>query len=68
MISEVEGDVVARGSRPNDNNLLSSIFLCGRVLEGVDDLSLKVFLRAATNQPGVREHEEDWEKGPAWVI
>ena len=51
MVSQIEGNVVARSSRPNDDNLFSSILLRGRVLEGVDDLSLKHFLQAVMNQP-----------------
>jgi hypothetical protein len=62
MISQVEGNIMARSSRPNDNNLLSNVVLRSRVFEGVDDLSLELFLEATANQPRVLEHEETREK------
>ena len=31
MISQIEGDVVASGGRPDDDNLLSNVVLRGRV-------------------------------------
>ena len=51
MVSQVEGNVVARSSRPDDDYLFPSILLRSRVLERMNDLSLKLFLQAATNQP-----------------
>ena len=53
---------MARSSRSDNNNLLSNIFLCSRVLEGVDDLSRELFLKATANQPSVLEHEETRKK------
>ena len=48
---------MASSSRPDDDGLLSNIFLRSCVFERVDDLSLELFLEATKNQPCVFEHE-----------
>ena len=53
---------MARSSRPNDDNLFSGVLLASRVLEGVGDLSLEVFLWVVTSQPRVREREGNERK------
>ena len=59
MINQVEGNIMASSSCPDDHSLLSSVLLRGRILVGVDDLSLELFLLVAVNQPSVHEHEEN---------
>jgi hypothetical protein len=54
--SQIEGNIMARSSRPDDDNLLSNISLCSCVLEGVDDLPLELCLETAANQLRVLEH------------
>ena len=44
MIGQVVGNIVTRGSRPDDNYLLPNVFLRGRVFKGVHDLALEHFL------------------------
>ena len=53
---------MASSSRPDDDGLLSNIFLRSCVFERVDDLSLELFLEATKNQPCVFEHERNWRK------
>ena len=62
MTSQVEGNIVARSSGPDNNDLLSGVFLRSRVLESMDDLSLELLLQDTANQPRVFEREEIWEK------
>jgi hypothetical protein len=44
VVGQVMGDVVARRSRSNDNDLPPNVFLGSRVFEGMDNLALKLFL------------------------
>jgi len=53
---------MASSSRPDDDGLLSDIFLRSCVFEGVDDLSLEFFLETTTNQPRVLKRKEPWKK------
>jgi len=62
MIGQVESNIMSRSSCPDDDNLLSNVFLRSRVFEGMDGLSLEFFLEAMANQPRGLEHEETWEK------
>jgi len=62
MIGQVKSNIMSRSGRPNDNNLLSNVFLRSRVFEGVDDLSLEFFLEEMANQPRVLGHEETQKK------
>ena len=48
--------------RPNDDNLLFSMFLRGCVFVSVDDLPLEFSLESTMNQPRVPEHEETRKK------
>lgn len=57
---------MARSSRPDDDNLLSGVLLRSRVLEGVNDLTLELFLRAAMDQSRAGEREEILGKRPVW--
>ena len=50
MSSQVGGNVVARSSRPDDDDFFPSVLLRSRVLEGVDNLSLELFLREVADQ------------------
>ena len=47
-----------RSGRPNNNSLLSDIFLRSRVFEGVNAFSLKFFLKAIANQLWALEYEK----------
>jgi len=49
---------MARSSGPDDDGLLSNIFLCSCVFERVDDLSLEFFLETTTSQPRALKREE----------
>ena len=47
MIGQVEGNIMARSSRPNNDGFPSNV-LRGRVMEGVGNLPLEFFLQATT--------------------
>ena len=44
MIGQVMGNIVARSGSPNDNDLLSNVFLRSPIFEGMDDLTLESLL------------------------
>ena len=56
VASQIEGNIMSRSSRPDDDDLLSNISRCGCVFEGVDDLPLEPFLETTVNQLRVLEH------------
>jgi len=49
MIGQVVGNIVTRGSRPDDNYLLPNVFLRSRISKGVDGLALEFFLQPMGN-------------------